>query len=389
LGNVAWSFPQHKPEACLFTSKRSNCFGAYLIPNFLMKPRKTIVITEKYDLTADAVILKLRDMGQLPVRVNLEDMPSETNFSLHLDNTGIGGKLLTRNREIDLVDIRSVFWRKPKRELLSGATIAEGLAFARHETHHALNGLYSVLDCYWMNFPKAVYEASWKTGQLRRAVELSFEIPRTLVTSHPEEVIPFYEQCGQKMLFKVMGNQTVAPDDTAPPTNSDIIRAIPPTIVDKGHLDNHLAEVANTPCLFQEFIEKKKEFQVIIVGDDIFVAEIESSARLRAPLDRSRKNPEVSLRKASVPAHIEAGCFAYAKSYGLNIVAIDLVLTAEGRFVFVGSNCSGDWLLLQECIPELKIVDAVAACLLRSNFETSRASSQRSDARPSINQAGS
>jgi glutathione synthase/RimK-type ligase-like ATP-grasp enzyme len=333
-----------------------------------MKPRKIVVVTDEFDLSADAVILRLREMGHLPVRVNLKDVPLEASFSLLLDGARRTGKLRTKNREIDLSDILSIFWRNPGPNRLPGGFSAEAQKFARAEIDHALNGLWLTLDCYWMSFPNNVREASWKPGQLRRAAELGFEIPRTLITLQPGQVMPFYEQCKGKMIFKVMGDPILEVNDkTAPEGAVPKAKIVHPVLINGEGLKDNLDNIANTPCLFQEYVEKKLELRVTIIGDDIFVAEIDAPLQLLTPFDWRPRDVPMTIKKGSLPAEIEKRCFGLVRGYGLNYSTIDLVLTPDGRYIFLESNPNGHCYHVQTQVPELKMIDAVAACLLRGN----------------------
>ncbi len=338
-----------------------------------MKSSKILIVTDKYDLNADAVILRLREVGQLPMRVNLADIPLEASFSLMLDGVRRTGTLRTKNREINLNDIRSVFWRKPGPSRLPKGLSLEEQKFARMEIDHALNGLWPALDCYWMSFPSNIRAANWKPDQLKRAAELGFEIPRTLITSQPNHVPPFFEQCCGKMIFKVIGDPflgTREQDSTA--ESPPMAKAVFPTLLSEEDLRKDLGHIANNPCLFQEYVEKKLELRVTIVGGDIFVAEIESPRQLRTPSDWLQNEAPMVLRKGFLPAEIEARCFALMKGYGLNYCVIDLVLTPDGRYIFLESNPEGQCHLVQARLPELKMIDAIAACLLRGNAGTDR-----------------
>lgn len=331
-----------------------------------MKPRKIVIVTDKFDLGADAVILRLREMGQLPARINLGDIPLETSFSVALGNARPMGKLRTKNREIDLHDIRSIFWRNPGSSRLAEGMPAAEQKFVRAEIDHALNGLWASLDCYWMSFPGNIREASWKPGQLKRAASLGFEIPRTLVTSQPSQVLPFFEQCREKMIFKAMSDPFLGGiHQPASEGSSPAAKVVCSTLIKREDLQENLGQIANAPCQFQEYVEKKLEFRVTIIGDDIFVAEIESQHPLRTPLDWQQSTASMVVRKGSLPAEIETRCFALVKGAGLNYSTIDLILTPDGRYVFLESNPSGHCLFVQERVPELKMIDAIAACLLR------------------------
>ena len=56
---------------------------------------------------------------------------------------------------------------------------------------------------------------------------------------------------------------------------------------------------------------------------------------------------------------------ALVRSYGLNFGAVDLILTPDDRYVFLEINPNGQFLFVQERVPELRMGEAMAACLIR------------------------
>jgi len=333
-----------------------------------MRAHKLLIVTERFDLTSDAVILKLREMGQLPVRINFEDIPLETNFSLKLEGRVSIGQIHTKNRDARLEDIRSVLWRWSNHAPIPAHLPLEQIAFGSDESCQALNGLWANLHCYWMNFPGNSQAARWKGAQLKRAAELGFEIPRSLITSQPDAVRIFYEQCSGQIVFKAMGNSGLKlVSDPAEEKSPSSVQGICTTLIKEADLADHLFEIANSPCLFQQFIEKHKEFRVTIIGDEIFVVEIQSDQQVRLPLNWYANDTSISLKPGTLPPDIAGRCVNFARDYGLNFAMIDLILTSDGRYVFLELDPSGQCLLLQQWVPELKMIDAVASCLLRGN----------------------
>jgi glutathione synthase/RimK-type ligase-like ATP-grasp enzyme len=325
--------------------------------------KKVAIITQPWDFHADMVILHLRSLGHEPVRIHSEDFPLTADFTMHFSNEKCAGSIRTSKRRIGLEELRSIWWRRPgKHNLTPGLTEREH-AFAAKEVTHAFQGLWSITDCYWMSYPGYIREAEKKPGQLKRAVQCGFEIPRTLITSEPEAALEFFHAVGGRMIYKVLSDPTLcAGVDKANTSNVDNVTYC--TLLDETKLRANLHRIRNTTCQFQEYVEKRSEFRVTVIGDRVFAAEIDSQANERTRVDWRHYDVPMIIRKATLPRDIEQKCLRLVRSYGLNFSTMDLIHTPDGRYVFLENNANGQWAFVQQLIPELKMVDAVAECLL-------------------------
>jgi len=211
-----------------------------------------------------------------------------------------------------------------------------------------------------MSFPPHIRRASNKIEQLQRAAQLGFRVPRTLVTNDPEQVLAFYESCGESIIYKALDNPYLKPGPDEPDKGLTVYT----NRITREHLAL-LETVRTAPCQFQELIPKQLELRVTIIGDDLFVCEIHSQEDPRTSLDWRHYEAPIPYTKGILPPEIADKCFALARGYGLNYSAMDLILTPEGEYVFIENNPNGQCLFVQEHIPEFKMAQAIAACLLR------------------------
>jgi glutathione synthase/RimK-type ligase-like ATP-grasp enzyme len=336
-----------------------------------MTKNQIVIFTRMDDSHTDDVIVALQGMGHEPVRLNTDDIPLNTTISLSFGNhtrTWKGSITINTNgRAIDVETIRSIWWRRPDEFGLPDDLSEQEREFAKDEIDHALRGLWAGLDCYWISYPEYIRQASWKGEQLRRAAQLGFEIPRTLVTTDPEEAQAFYELCNGQIIFKVMTDPFLGAakvvqkhPDQLPPEPYET----PTTMITASELAV-LDSVRFVPCMFQEYIPKQIELRVTVIGDELFVAEIHSQLHAKALVDWRHYDVDIPYRKGTLPADVADRCMALVRSYGLNFSAIDLILTPDGRYVFLESNPNGQFIFVEERVPELKMTEALAACLTR------------------------
>ncbi len=334
-----------------------------------MEPSRILIVTDAFDAHADRLIALLRERGEEPVRLNSSDVSARStlSWSLRRDGDWAGTIVLHGNgRTVDLTGLTSVWWRKPNAFGLSPDLHDQQREFAIEETEHAVRGLIGGLDCYWVSHPEHIRRAGFKAEQLRRAVALGFEVPRTLVTTDPEAVRAFYDECAGQIVYKVLSDPYLAARryveqewEQRPPS-----RFVETTRVTAAYLDR-LESVRAVPCQFQEYVPKRSELRVTVIGDELFPVEILSQEHAETVVDWRRFDVPVEYRRAELPDSVAAQCIALTRGYGLNFSAVDLVLTPDGRYVFLEINPNGQFLFVEERVPELRMGAAMADCLIR------------------------
>jgi hypothetical protein len=323
------------------------------------KQKRILIVTDDFDPHADIMIVMLRQMGHFPIRLHPADFPKNSHLSFTLTDRNWNGTIQTRGKLIDLDEICSIWWRKPTSYKLPEGLTEEEEKFLLNELQHTLQGLWVSLQCYWMSFPFNIRLASYKLGQLKRASQLGFKVPRTLITTDPDSAKDFYELCNNKIIYKVLSIAMLGPN-----SNQSKSRAVYTTPIEASQL-TLLNKDWNVPCQFQEYIPKRLELRVTVIGDELFAAEIHSQAHERTRKDWRHYDVVTPMRKGNLPSDIAEMCFALTKSYGLNFSTIDLILTPEEEYVFLEINPNGQWIWVEERVPELKMKEALAYYLIR------------------------
>ena len=126
----------------------------------------------------------------------------------------------------------------------------------------------------------------------------------------------------------------------------------------------YLASIV-APLVIQEYVPKSLEVRATVVGSQVFAAAIHSQQSQRARHDWRHYDFDKTPHEAhTLPEGVSSLCIQLVQSLSLNFGAIDLVLTPDGRYVFLEINPSGQWLWIEE-LTDLPIGDAIADCLLR------------------------
>lgn len=333
-----------------------------------MGESRIVVVTDMLDAHADYLISLLYAQGEEPVRLNSSDVSARISLAARLAGHDWAGTIVLQDsgRVVDLAAVTSIWWRKPNAFGLRAGLEGQQREFAIEESDHAIRGLLGALDCYWMSHPDAITRAGYKIEQLRRAARLGFSVPRTLITTDPGAVRDFYDACDGRIVYKVLTDPYLAAR-RAPERGWKTVperRFVETTPVTAATLER-LDSVRAVPCQFQEFVPKSTEWRVTIIGDEVFAAEMLTQEHPETLVDSRHYDIDVIYRRGELPAGVADRCMALTRSYGLNFGAVDLIRTPEDDFVFLEINPNGQFLFVEQRVPELRLADALAACLMR------------------------
>jgi biotin carboxylase len=215
------------------------------------------------------------------------------------------------------------------------------------ETAHVLDDLWHALPCAWVpGPPAAIRRAEYKFTQLGAAHRAGFEAPDTLTTNDPEAFFAFRADHPGAMIAKPAGPSMLRQPGQP---NAGYMKASGYTaLVSRGDL-GYASALRRAPVTFQPYVEKRSEIRATVIGDRVLAVEIDSQANHRTRIDwRRYDRAHTPYRAHRLPEAIERSCLALARRLGLRYGAIDLILTPEGRYVFLEINPNGQFGWLEE-----------------------------------------
>lgn len=325
--------------------------------------KRVLIVTHSGDLHADRMMPLLAARGATPFRVNLDAFPRDYQLCQLIDEGRCVNRLRLLGDEawLDLDEIGAIWLRKAADfSYLSNDLGEQERAYAKLETEQALFSLLYTLDCYWVSHPRALRGAQWKGEQLERARRMGFRVPASIVTNSPDEVRRFRERVAGPIVFKAMSTPTLAADEVD--VGQRVAGGLATTLLDEGMLDA-LDAVRELSCHFQEYVAKRHELRVTVIGRRVFAAKIHSQDDPRTIIDSRDMSAPIRYEACSLPPEVERRCVDFVRSYGLEYGALDLIVTPEGDYVFLENNPVGQFLYVQELVPELRILEALADTL--------------------------
>lgn len=325
-----------------------------------------LIITNSSDLHADIIVSKLEKKGTSPFRINLDEFPRdyELTFETWQSSWSAGIKHLPSGRALDIHQIKSIWTRKASdfSFLSENDYSSQERAYANQETKHVFNGLLYALDCFWMNHPLAVRSSLWKGEQTIRASKMGFKIPESLITNAPESVLQFKNAVKSKLVLKSQSTPSLAAEEVAV-DEQVVTHGLQTTLLTEDHYDN-IESVREIPCYFQAYIDKQFELRITVIGNHVFAAKINSQESEKTKIDFRDYSADILYEAFQLPDEIETRCRDYVHSYNLQYGAMDIIVTLEGEYVFLENNPAGQFWFVEQLVPELKMMDALADCLI-------------------------
>ena len=204
-----------------------------------------------------------------------------------------------------------------------------------------------------------VDRANNKQLQLQIARQLGLLTPRTLTSNNPEAVKQFAQECKEQGIVTKMLSQFAIYGENK---EENVVFTSPVTDDD---LDN-LEGLSFCPMTFQENVPKALELRTIIVGKQVFTAAINSQQLDGATYDWRKEGRALTEKwqAYNLPEDIEKKLLQLTAYFGLNYGAIDIIVTPDGRHVFLEINPVGEFFWLELFAPYFPISQAIAEILL-------------------------
>jgi glutathione synthase/RimK-type ligase-like ATP-grasp enzyme len=297
-----------------------------------------LIVTNRSDQTADWLILELRRRRASYARFNTEDYPAHVRLRWSLNGEAT---LAWADKHIRLRDVTAVWYRRP----LPPASLAmwsspERARWALGEAREALDGLWRTLDVFWINHPDSNRAAGFKLHQLKLASHLGFSVPPTVVSNDASEVRRFAATSQPRgIVCKPIGEGRLRLTD-----QEQLFFTSRMQLVNEDPLN----DLGPEPYLFQEFIPKRYDVRVTVIGRKVFATKIDSQATVTGKTDWRVAGSDAPHVPEELPAGVVECCLQITRSYGLEFAAIDLARNKNGGYTFFEINPNGQWAWIEQ-----------------------------------------
>lgn len=315
-----------------------------------------LIISDPLDDSVSLVMPMLKRRGVPVLWWDEADFPEHTTISIEMLQGGCRQILTHHGVSYDLAEVTAVWHRRPNPPSATSVGDATQRAYAEEMAGQMLQGVYDLIPAdRWMPArPKHLIRVDNKLLHLRRAVELGFTIPDTVVGNDPGSLVPAWRRAGGRLISKSL--------DYRPFGVRGEDHHIYTTQVDRRDLAGR-HRIRHAPVILQPNLDKAVELRVTVIGERVFTAEIDSqSSRLTRQDWRHYEDLSVGYASHALPEPVERRCAQLVASLGLSFGAIDLILTPAGQYVFLELNVTGQWGFV-ELRAGLPISEAIARWL--------------------------
>ncbi|MGH3832969.1 MAG: ATP-grasp ribosomal peptide maturase [Pseudonocardiaceae bacterium] len=292
-----------------------------------------LVLTRPNDGTAGGVVAELERRGVAVVRADVGDFPLDVMLVASLaGHDEWRGSLSLAGKHLRLDEIQAIYYRRPTGFRLPDHLSPEQQRFAKAEARRGLGGLLLTLPVRWVSHPSRVADAEFKPPQLQLAAECGLRVPRTLITNDVVHVQEFAEQLSGPMIYKPLSAPSVRADGE--------LRLIYATQVDGSSLNED--DIGLTANLFQEWVPKKYDVRLTVVGDRFFAVAIHASSD-RAYVDWRSDYDALRYESIDTPDGVRYSIKTLLERLDLSFGAFDFTVTPDGEWVFLELNPNGQW----------------------------------------------
>lgn len=268
---------------------------------------------------------------------------AEADIDIEIVDGQLVGALRLGRRTIALDAIAGVYTR-----LMDDRQLPEYLALpAGHERqvhcrrlHDALSQWIEVTQARVVNRSTAMASNASKPRQAQLIARAGFDVPDTLVTNDPAEVLAFRARHGRIIYKSASGVRSIV------------------RVLDDADL-GRLSRVRWCPTQFQECVEGT-DVRVHVVGGEVFATSIETDATDYRYATREGRS--ATLTAVGLDDHTRARCVSLASALGLAFAGIDLRRRPDGRWVCFEVNPSPGFTFYEHSTGQ-PIAEAVARYL--------------------------
>jgi glutathione synthase/RimK-type ligase-like ATP-grasp enzyme len=312
-----------------------------------------LVITKTNDNTADYVLQKMRNRGVSYVRLD-SDKFAMASVSLYFETTLPSIIVMPSNQRIQLEDISAIWLRRlVQPEVSNNFSNKEARIFAEQEENFMLRWLVDSFSCSIIDREADIIKARNKFTQLQLAKDIGLQIPPTLVTNDPFAARQFVDE------YKHVAIKSIAGYGRRLENGFEAIytHIVTPEIFKK------FDSIRFAPVCLQQYINKKFELRITVVGEKIFACRLNSQQSSKTKIDWRKGNVFIEHSKYSIEPDVETKILKMMRYFHIHFAAFDFIMTPNDELVFLEMNPGGQFVWIEE-LTGMPITDALIDELL-------------------------
>ncbi|QIR37146.1 MvdD family ATP-grasp ribosomal peptide maturase [Tolypothrix sp. PCC 7910] len=318
-----------------------------------------LIVTFSQDNESIPLVIKeIEARGEKAFRFDTDRYPTEVKLDIYSDD--LERVMITDGeQQLDLSEVSSVWYRRMRYgQKIPNSMDKQYRDASINECRATVRGMIASLQGFHLDRMSNVDRANNKQLQLKVAKEVGLLTPRTLTSNNPLAVKKFAQDCQQGIITKMLSSFAIYDDKG----RENVVFTTPVTANDLENMEG----LRFCPMTFQENVPKALELRTTIVGHHIFTAAVDSQSRERATYDWRKEGRALAKnwQPYTLPEDIEKKLLKLMAEFGLNYGAIDIIVTPDGRHIFLEVNPVGEFFWLEIYTPHYPISQAIAEVLL-------------------------
>lgn len=267
----------------------------------------------------------------------------------------------TPDRTLNSEQILTVYWRldyilEPSWVRWDGITPQVAEFIADQRSMHVESAFRRLSEsCRFVNSIDANRRCSSKALQHHVARKCGLSVPKTYMGSNPAEAEKFVQRLWEQGKMCCTKNIESTHVEIGSVKHARLTKLFTPENI------SDLKGLPPCPLIFQEYIEKRFEYRVTVVEEEVFACRIDSQAAGgKTAVDwRNYDIPSTPHHAMPLDEELAGQLVELVRRLGLTYGAIDLVEGKDGVFYFLEVNSMGQWLWIED-LTELPISASIA-----------------------------
>lgn len=323
-----------------------------------------LILTDKCDVHPTSVINLMKERNVPFFRLNTESLMTDYDFAW-FHESGLMPDFYIKDRNNGKTiwghEVWSVWYRKPGapeklpyevNDEVDRHNMTEAKQFFIYLMHY-LSNIYSIGNHLWDK------RANSKMAQSKIAVELGMSIAPTCISNVKSDIVNFANKY-KDVSLKSLRNHWVLTDDKK-------VYNLRTIKVNSEQLSQQPEEsFAQTVIFAQQYIEKKYELRITVMGNHIFTCKLDSQAQTEATgaIDwRDGYDYGLKHEMIDTPSELNIFCRKYLQELNMNFGCFDFIVTPNDSYVFLECNPNGQWGWIED-ICHVPMSEAMVDCLV-------------------------
>lgn len=310
--------------------------------------KKILILTDREDAHARLVASGLRAKGVWAIRWNPREFLLKQKINLSF-NAASEFHIHAEEAMINLSEIDVVWFRRPGLPILPESIHPVDIKFMKEESMVFMRSLWSFMceSAAWINPFSSYYIANSKLSQLNIALKLGLKIPNTLISNDRNEIVEFINQ------NKATGAIYKAFMPSTWEENGEMFSS-QTAVISTDILPSH-STLQMTPGIYQSQVSKAYEVRATFFNEHCVAVRIDNQNEVdwRSLFFKGH----IPVSEMKLPSLIQDKCLELMKQLGIVFGCFDFIVTPSGEYVFLEVNEMGQFLWIEESLPQLKLLD--------------------------------